>query len=78
MFLQAPRGVLKRPKNMANPIQFIKEARAELTKVVWPSRAETIRVTIAVIVLSLSVAVFLGLVDFGLTKLLDWVVLNKQ
>ena len=63
---------------MANPIQFIKEARAELTKVVWPSRAETIRVTIAVIVLSLSVAVFLGLVDFGLTKLLDWVVLNKQ
>ncbi|HEX9504324.1 MAG TPA: preprotein translocase subunit SecE [Patescibacteria group bacterium] len=57
---------------MANPIQFIKEARAELGKVVWPSRAETIRVTIAVVVLSLAVAVFLGFVDYGLTKLLNW------
>ena len=62
---------------MANPIQFIKEARAELTKVVWPSRAETMRITIAVVILSLVVAMFLGAVDYGLTKLLDWV-LNKQ
>jgi preprotein translocase subunit SecE len=61
---------------MANPIQFIKEARSELTKVVWPSRRETIRITIAVIVLSLTVAIFLGAVDFGLTKLFELVV-NK-
>ncbi len=59
---------------MSNPIQFIKEARAELTKVVWPSRKETIRITIAVIALSLSVAVFLGAVDFGLTKLFEYIV----
>lgn len=56
---------------MTNPIQFIKEARAEMTKVVWPSRKETIRITIAVIALSLAVAIFLGLVDFGLTKLFE-------
>lgn len=57
---------------MANPIQFIKEAKAELTKVVWPSRKETMRITIAVIVLSLAVAVFLGAIDFGLNKLIEF------
>ena len=61
---------------MANPLQFIKEAKSELTKVVWPSKRETIRITLAVIVLSLSVAIFLGAVDYGATKLLEFY-LNK-
>ena len=59
---------------MTNPIQFLKEAKAELTKVVWPSRAETIRITIAVVALSLAVALFLGAVDYGLTKLFETIV----
>ena len=63
---------------MANPIQFIKEAKSELTKVVWPSRAETIRITLAVIALSLSVAIFLGAIDFGLTKLFEWILDTQQ
>lgn len=59
---------------MFNPIQFIKEAKSELAKVVWPSRKETARITIVVIVLSLAVAVLLGLSDFGLNKLFDFIV----
>ncbi len=55
----------------ANPIQFLKEAKAELTKVVWPSRKETIRITIGVVVLSLLVAAFLGAIDYGLTRLFE-------
>ena len=62
---------------MTNPIQFLKEARAELTKVVWPSRRETVRITVAVIVLSLVVAVFLGAVDYGLTKLFEYFINNR-
>jgi len=62
---------------MTSPIQFLKEARSELTKVVWPTRRETIRITIAVILLSLAVAIFLGAVDYGLTKLFEWV-LSKR
>jgi preprotein translocase subunit SecE len=62
---------------MTNPIQFIKEVRSELTKVVWPTRRETIKITIGVILLSVAVAVFLGVVDYGLTKLFELVV-NKQ
>ena len=59
---------------MVNPIQFLKEARAELTKVVWPSRQDTIRITIAVVAISLGVALFLGAVDFGLTRLVEYVI----
>lgn len=57
---------------MANPVQFTREAWSELKKVVWPTRKETIRITIAVIILSLAVAVFLGAVDFGLTELFKY------
>lgn len=56
---------------MINPIQFVKEAKAELTKVVWPTRKETFRITMGVIALSLGVAIFLGAVDYGLTKLFE-------
>ncbi|MBX4191548.1 MAG: preprotein translocase subunit SecE [Candidatus Doudnabacteria bacterium] len=62
---------------MTSPIQFIKEARSELTKVVWPSRKEIIRITLAVVILSVAVAVFLGAVDFGLSKLIN-LALDKQ
>ncbi|MBI3952763.1 MAG: preprotein translocase subunit SecE [Candidatus Doudnabacteria bacterium] len=55
-----------------NPIQFIRETRSELSKVVWPSKQETLRITIAVIVMSLAVALFLGAVDYGLTRLLEY------
>lgn len=53
---------------MFNPIQFLKEVKSELTKVVWPSRSETLKVTFAVIGLSVAVAIFLGIVDYGLTR----------
>jgi len=62
---------------MTNPIQFLKEARNELVKVVWPSRKETIRITIAVIAISVIVALFLGAVDFGLDKLFKYVLDHK-
>jgi len=57
---------------MINPIQFIKEAKNELVKVVWPSRRETIRMTLGVIAISLIVAAILGAADFGLTKLIEY------
>lgn len=57
---------------MPNPIQFLKEAKAELAKVVWPSRKETFRITLGVILLSLAVALFLGAVDYILTQLVEF------
>ncbi|MCK4635513.1 MAG: preprotein translocase subunit SecE [Candidatus Moranbacteria bacterium] len=48
---------------MQKIIQFLKEAYAELKKVSWPSREQTIHYTILVIVISLTVAIILGLLD---------------
>ncbi|MGE5297699.1 MAG: preprotein translocase subunit SecE [Acidobacteriaceae bacterium] len=62
---------------MINPLQFLKEVRSELTKVVWPSRKDIIKLTIAVILLSLAVAAFLGLVDYGLTSGLQKLINNR-
>lgn len=55
---------------MSKIIQFFREVKVELTKVVWPTRREALKATGIVILFSLLVALFLGGVDFGLTKLL--------
>ncbi len=59
---------------MATPITFLKEAREELKKVVWPGREHIIRSTITVILLSLIVGLFLGGLDFVFTKMIEIIV----
>lgn len=49
---------------------YIKATQAEMTHVNWPSRDETIRFTAAVIVVSIGVAVLLGVSDFVFSRLL--------
>ena len=54
--------------------QFFREAKMELKKVKWPTRKELLASTAVVIVLTLIISLFLGLVDFGLIKILKNVV----
>ncbi|HRR42512.1 MAG TPA: preprotein translocase subunit SecE [Syntrophales bacterium] len=49
--------------------QFLKEAKAELKKVTWPTYKGAMASTSVVIVVVIIVSIFLGLVDLGLTKL---------
>ncbi|OGH11041.1 MAG: preprotein translocase subunit SecE [Candidatus Levybacteria bacterium RIFCSPLOWO2_01_FULL_36_13] len=58
------------------PVSFIAEVRDELKKVVWPSRAEVIRLTGVVILVSLIVGLFLGGIDFLLTKLTEIIIVR--
>ena len=51
-------------------ISYVRGSIEELTKVVWPTRREALKITGVVILFSLIVSVFLGLVDFGLTRLI--------
>ena len=53
-----------------NIITYIKEARQEMTKVTWLKSKDVIVLTIAVIVLSILVAYFLGLFDIVFSRLL--------
>jgi len=54
---------------MVNIKEFSNEIKAELKKVVWPSKDSTIGTTAVVIVICLIFAVYLGVVDYGLSKL---------
>lgn len=54
-----------------SPITFTKQAVDELKKVTWPTKTEVTRLTVAVIVISAVVGLFLGGIDFVLTKTLE-------
>lgn len=56
-------------------VNFVKEAKIELKKVSWPTRQQTVRYTLAVILMSLAVAAFLGGLDAVFTYLLNKFVL---
>jgi len=53
---------------------YIKNSIIELKKVSWPDKDKTFRHTLLVVGISLSVAAFLGLIDFILTKVLQLVI----
>lgn len=54
---------------ISSPVQFIREVIAELKKVTWPTREETIKLTAVVIVLSVVVGAFVGALDITFLKI---------
>ncbi|VBB42187.1 Protein translocase subunit SecE (fragment) [uncultured Desulfatiglans sp.] len=54
--------------------QFLREVKIELRKVKWPTRKELIASTSVVIVLVMIISFYLGLVDFGLIKIIKGIV----
>jgi preprotein translocase subunit SecE len=54
--------------------KFIGEVRAEISKVTWPTRADTIRLTIIVIAISVAVGIYLGGLDLLFTQMLKLLV----
>ncbi|MCC7357714.1 preprotein translocase subunit SecE [Candidatus Uhrbacteria bacterium] len=65
-----------------NPLQktiaYFRSSKAEMEKVSWPTRKETIRYSALVIGLSISVAIFFAGLDFGLTKLVEITISTRQ
>lgn len=61
---------VKENKNfIEKTLQFLREVRIEFRKVTWPTKKITIGSTIVVIILCVIISLFLGLVDFTLSKL---------
>ncbi|HLL60551.1 MAG TPA: preprotein translocase subunit SecE [Candidatus Nitrosocosmicus sp.] len=52
------------------------ETKEELTKVTWPSRKKTITLTLTVLIISLIVGAYLGIIDVLLAKLLEFLTKN--
>jgi preprotein translocase subunit SecE len=51
---------------MTNPFQFLQQVRAEVSKVVWPTRREVLLTTLMVFILSALAATFFSLVDLAI------------
>jgi len=56
-----------------NPVQFIQQVRAEVGKVVWPTRREVTLTTIMVFIMAAVMALFFTLVDMIIRLGLDGV-----
>lgn len=50
---------------------YFQESYREFRRVNWPTRQETIRLTLVVIAVSVAVAAFLGALDFIFSQLLN-------
>lgn len=49
-----------------NPVQFVQQTRAEIAKIVWPTRREVLLTTVMVFLLAIAAAVFFSIVDLGI------------
>ena len=56
--------------------RFVGDTISELRRVTWPTRQETIRLTIIVIAVAAAVGLFLGIVDLAFSRIMDVVLGN--
>jgi len=63
------KGRLKKKNQAFKPVAFFKSAKAELKKVTWPTKTELVRMTSIVILISLIIGLYIGLLDYAFIKL---------
>ena len=51
-------------------IDYLRDVRAELRHVSWPSRKQAINYTIIVLIISIGTGLFLGFLDFAFSSVL--------
>jgi preprotein translocase subunit SecE len=56
---------------LSRPISFLEEVKQELVKVTWPSKNQTINMTLIVLAVSVLVGVFVGGLDYVFTKVME-------
>ena len=52
-------------------IKYLKEVKVELGKVVWPKKEQVVKLTLIVFVISGGIGLYVGILDFSFTKLLE-------
>jgi len=56
-------------QKMKKLIEFLKEVWRELKNVTWPGRKEIIASTVVVVLVTVLLMIYLGVIDFSLAKL---------
>jgi preprotein translocase subunit SecE len=65
------------PKTTGSKTNFLSDTIGELKKVTWLSRREVAYLSSLVLVVTVAVGIFLALVDFGFTRLIESVFLGR-
>jgi preprotein translocase subunit SecE len=65
---------VRRAKKENFIISYLRETRAELRKVHWPSRLEARTLTLVVVAVTIAMAALLGFLDFVFDRLLNGIV----
>ena len=65
----APKAKEQRTK----PKVFVKEIRAEMRKVAWPTRAETINYSVIVFITLVVLTAAIAGIDYGMSKAVLWI-----
>ena len=63
---RAGQGVTRAP---GGGVRFFGEVVSELRKVTWPTRQETTRLTMLVLIVSIVIGAILGIIDIGFSRL---------
>lgn len=53
------------------PVQFIRQAITELKKVSWPTRQQTVKLTLIVLAVSTIVSIYIGSLDYLFTTIVE-------
>ncbi len=53
---------------MKKLFNYVRETKGEMKHVNWPTRKQTIAYTILVIIMSIALAIYLGILDFLFTE----------
>ncbi len=56
---------------MINPFKYVQQVRNEVSKIVWPTRKETMTTTVMVLIMSALVALFFFIIDTITSNILD-------
>ena len=56
---------------MINPFKYVQQVRNEVSKIVWPTRKETMTTTVMVFIMSALVALFFFIMDTITSNMLD-------
>ncbi len=70
----AKTAVAERKKEPNAVVRYFRETAAELRKVTWPTRQEARELTTVVIIVVVVTAIALGLIDYGFSRLMSWLI----
>ena len=74
---RVPRRISSEAAKRVFSLSIVGDVASELRRVTWPTRQETMRLTMMVIAVAALVGTFLGLVDLAFTRIFEGIIFGN-